>query len=307
MDPDRIEQSLRALITRAGGAACPGLLAQAIHDAVFPAGGRLRPRLCLTIAGACGDRDPMLADGAAAAVELLHCASLVHDDLPCFDDSEMRRGRPSIHSAYGQPIAVLAGDALIVLAFEAVIDVGCRDERARIDVLRALAAAAGAPSGLVAGQAWESEPEPDLRRYHGSKTGALFEAAAMVGAIAGGGSGMQWRPVGALLGEAYQYADDLADALGDPKQLGKPVGKDCVRAAPSLVEREGVVTAVRALDRALQCALDAVPACGGRDRVIELITAAATRLCPSALLRQLPSLRLVANEGVAARSRVQVI
>lgn len=292
---DRIEQSLRALITRAGRAGCPPQLALALHDAVFPGGGRIRPQLCLAVAAACGGHDPMLTDGAAAAIELLHCASLVHDDLPCFDDAEVRRGLPTIHRKYGQPLAVLTGDTLIVLAFDAVIDVGCMDERARVDVLRILAAAAGAPFGLVAGQAWESEPHADLRRYQGAKTGALFEAAAMAGALAGGGSAEQWRPVGALLGEAYQYADDLADAFGDPQLLGKPIGQDSLRDAPNVVARDGMSAAVRALDRVLQSAVDAVPACSGRSHVVELITRAAARLCPAALRRQLVALRLTAD------------
>ena len=96
----------------------PPLLAAAMRHAVFPGGARIRPQLCLAVARACGDAHPALADAAAAAIELLHCASLVHDDLPCFDDAATRRGQPSVHAAYGERLAVLAGDALIVLAFQ---------------------------------------------------------------------------------------------------------------------------------------------------------------------------------------------
>ena len=96
----------------------PPLLASALRYAVFPGGHRIRPQLCLAVARACGDERSRSADAAAAAIELLHCASLVHDDLPCFDDADMRRGKPSVHAQFGEPIAVLAGDALIVLAFE---------------------------------------------------------------------------------------------------------------------------------------------------------------------------------------------
>ncbi|NBQ39213.1 MAG: geranylgeranyl pyrophosphate synthase, partial [Alphaproteobacteria bacterium] len=114
----RIEQELETAISRAAGSDCPPILAEALGYAVFPGGARIRPRLCLAVAMACGDKSPIAATAAAAAIELLHCASLVHDDLPCFDNAGMRRGKPSVHLAYGERIAVLAGDALIVLAFE---------------------------------------------------------------------------------------------------------------------------------------------------------------------------------------------
>ena len=104
----------------------PQLLQEAMHYSVFPGGARIRPQLCLAVASACGDDDPALSNAAASAIELLHCASLVHDDLPCFDDAESRRGRPSVHTAYGERIAVLAGDALIVLAFQCLASSGTR-------------------------------------------------------------------------------------------------------------------------------------------------------------------------------------
>ena len=91
-----------------------------MRHAVLPGGARVRPQLCLSVAQACGDDLPEMSDAAAAAIELIHCASLVHDDLPCFDDADLRRGKPSVHRAYGEPLAVLAGDALIVMAFEAL-------------------------------------------------------------------------------------------------------------------------------------------------------------------------------------------
>ena len=116
----RIERTLTAALDMAGGPGGPPLLAAAMRHAVFPRGARIRPRLCLAVAAACGDDDPAAANGAAAAIELLHCASLVHDDLPCFDNADTRRGRPSVHRAYGEPLAVLAGDALIVLAFQTI-------------------------------------------------------------------------------------------------------------------------------------------------------------------------------------------
>ncbi|TXN21400.1 polyprenyl synthetase family protein, partial [Methylobacterium sp. WL19] len=114
----RIEQALDAAVAHAEAPGAPPLLAEAIRYAVFPGGHRIRPRLCLSVARACGDDDPAASDAAAAAIELIHCASLVHDDLPCFDDAPMRRQKPSVHAAFGEPLAVLTGDALIVSAFE---------------------------------------------------------------------------------------------------------------------------------------------------------------------------------------------
>jgi geranylgeranyl diphosphate synthase type II len=111
----RIDHALKAAIERAGGPDSPPQLAEAIRYAVFPGGARVRPRLCLAVASACGDDRPELTNAAAASVELLHCASLVHDDMPCFDNADLRRGRPAVHTAYGEPLALLAGDGMIVL------------------------------------------------------------------------------------------------------------------------------------------------------------------------------------------------
>src|ERR1700709_2419276 len=102
----RIERTLSASLDRVDTVVAPPRLAAAMRHAVFPRGARIRPRLCLAVAAACGEDDPAVADGAAAAIELMHCASLVHDDLPCFDNANMRRGRPSVHRAYGEPLAV---------------------------------------------------------------------------------------------------------------------------------------------------------------------------------------------------------
>ena len=114
----RVEIALEAAVARAEFGAAPPLLSAAVRHALFSGGARVRPQLALAIAGACGDDEPALADAAAAAIEMLHCASLAHDDLPCFDNAATRRGRPSVHALYGAPLAVLAGDALIVMAFE---------------------------------------------------------------------------------------------------------------------------------------------------------------------------------------------
>src|SRR3954454_8261709 len=158
----RIDRPLSAAINLAEGPGCPPRLAQAMRHAVFPKGARVRPRLCLAVAGACGDDAPALAEAAAAAIELLHCASLVHDDLPCFDDAATRRGRPSVHHAFGEPVAVLAGDALIVLAFQIMPRAAPAPPLRLARLVGIIGDSVGVPRGIVSGQGWESEPRCDL-------------------------------------------------------------------------------------------------------------------------------------------------
>jgi geranylgeranyl diphosphate synthase type II len=286
----RIEQALEAALARAEsgtapdrqGAQAPPRLVAAMRHAVFPGGARVRPRLCLAVADACGadDRAFAGAEAAASAIELLHCASLVHDDLPCFDDAATRRGAPSVHSAFGEPLAVLAGDGLIVLAFEVLAQAPAQRLPA---LLTLIAGAVGAPSGLVAGQAWESEPRAPLKRYHAAKTGALFVAATASGAIAAGADPTPWRAVGARLGEAYQIADDLLDAVG-AEGAGKPLRQDSAHARPNAVASLGVKGAVRRLELVIAEAVRSVPDCPGADGLRDLVRAQASRLAPPSLV-----------------------
>ncbi|MBN8492558.1 MAG: polyprenyl synthetase family protein, partial [Burkholderiales bacterium] len=159
----RIERALQQALSFGMSPEGPPLLAAAMRHAVFPGGARIRPQLCLAVARACGDPHPELSDAAAAAIELLHCASLVHDDLPCFDDAATRRGVPSVHAAFGERLAVLSGDALIVLAFQALAEASA-PATARLlgPLVRTLGQRVGGPHGIVAGQAWECEPRVSL-------------------------------------------------------------------------------------------------------------------------------------------------
>ena len=242
--------------------------------------------MCLAVARACGDRGPDLADAAAVAVELLHCASLVQDDLPCFDDAPLRRGQPSLHKRFGEAVAILVGDALIVMAFSVVSAQVSKRAAACAEILRALAEAAGAPAGIAAGQAWESELSVDVTAYHHAKTAALFQAAAAAGAIAGGGEPAAWRQAGALLGAAYQIADDLADALGQSGALGKPIHQDGNKARPSVVTSLGIDGAIKRLDEILGQAMQSIPECRDRSNVEEFLRIAAERLCPPELRKR---------------------
>lgn len=279
----RIESALEAAVQKAEGPTAPPQLARSIRYAVFPGGARVRPRVCLAVARACGDDEPGLADAAASAIELLHCASLVHDDLPCFDDAAFRRGRPSVHATFGEPLAVLTGDALIVHAFETLARAGSGAPRRLPALLSVIARSAGSPVGLVAGQAWESEPDPELEVYHRAKTGSLFSAATVAGALAAGADPSPWRTLGDRLGEAYQVADDLGDAVADPEELGKPVGVDAALLRPSAVAELGVEGAVRRLQALVQEALESIPACEGGGDLGELLAVQAQRLVPKAL------------------------
>jgi geranylgeranyl diphosphate synthase type II len=276
----RIEDALEASLQPVCES-CPPRLAQALRHAVFAGGSRFRPRLCLSVAEACGDAHPDLAIAAATAIELLHCASLIYDDLPCFDDAAIRRGKPAVHAAFGEELAILAGNALIVRAFELVSELVTSAPLHTGLVLASLARGVGAPHGITAGQAWESEPRIDLRAYHRAKTGALFEAAVVAGAIAGGGDARGWRGLGDHLGEAYQVADDLRDATGQSDMLGKPVGQDAVHRRPSAVDQLGPGGAVNRMQDLINAVIRLIPRCPGRETLVFLVSNWAQSLMPA--------------------------
>lgn len=282
----RIERSLAAALGRSSERGCPPRLGQAMHHAVFPRGARIRPRLCLAVAAACGEDAPAVTDAAATAIELLHCASLIHDDLPCFDDAATRRGRPSVHHAFGEPLAVLAGDALIVLAFQ-TLAYGVAAAPARLGALMlTIGHSVGVPCGIVAGQAWECEDSVDLAEYQREKTGALFAAATVAGAAAAGADAEPWRLLGARLGEAYQVADDILDATASAAAVGKPVGQDAAHDRPNAVRELGLAGAVGRLERLAGEAVDAVPRCPGQGALRSHIMTETIRLVPQDLARQ---------------------
>lgn len=281
----RVESALEAAVTRSEGQNAPPMLAAAVRHAIFPGGARVRPQLCLAVAEACGDDCPELADAAAAAIELLHCASLVHDDLPCFDDAAIRRGKPSVQALFGAPMAVLTGDALIVMAFDGLARAGGGQPNRLPLLLTTITRGVGMPVGIVAGQAWESEPSTDVEAYHRAKTGALFVAAVMSGALAAGADPLPWRALGDNLGAAYQVADDLADAVCAEEDCGKPTGRDAALHRPSLVTQLGVKGAYARLQSLVEQAVEAIPACQGANSLQTLVKMQAMRLSPKQLAR----------------------
>lgn len=281
--PERIEAGLQLALRLATANGCPPLLAKGLRHAVFPGGARIRPRLCLAVATACGDGDPKAANAAAVAIELLHCASLVHDDMPCFDNAATRRGQASVHTEFGEEIALLVGDGLIVAAFETVARETMHAPRLTAPLIATIAKAVGSPYGLVAGQAWEVEADIDITQYHRAKTASLFAGAVSTGAIAAGGNPQDWLTLADALGSAYQVADDLYDALGATGSMGKPAGQDGRNGKPNIVMALGVPKALQHLRTLVETAADSVPDCAGRDPFRAMILNEATRLMPKTL------------------------
>lgn len=277
---DRIDIALRRAIRRGQGGLAPQQLASALDYATTPGGARIRPTILVSVAMACGDDRPALTDRAAAALELIHCASLVHDDLPCFDDADLRRGKPSVHRAYSEPLAVLTGDSLIVMAFDVLSRADAGDAGRALGLIRALSDRTGMPNGICAGQGWESEPEIDLRAYHRSKTGALFMAATEMGALSAGHAPENWTDLGALIGEAFQVADDLRDALLDEASLGKPVGQDDLHGRPNAVAELGVDGAMARLGDILAGAIASIPSCPGEAALAQMVRKQAQQIMP---------------------------
>jgi len=242
----------------------PGLMA-AMTYAVIPGGARIRPRLCLAVFQACGGQSLAAALDVAAALELIHCASLVHDDMPAFDDANIRRGKPSVHVTFGDATALLAGDALIIAAFETLAAPAVAASPYLAEIIRAFSAGVGMPHGICAGQAWECEDYPDLEAYHAAKTGSLFACVAELGALTAGFTETAgWRHFGMALGSAYQIADDIRDVCQNPEDLGKPAGQDQRLGRPNIALMQGKQEAVRTLTRRVDEALDHVPSCPGR-------------------------------------------
>ena len=205
---------------------------RAARYSLLGGGKRVRAVLVLAVCDMlCGDVEA--ASWLAGAVEMLHAYSLIHDDLPCMDDDDFRRGRPSCHKQFGEATALLAGDALLTTAFEVIGDAPL-SAQARANAVQALAHGAGA-RGMVLGQeldiAWEGKPASDevLRRIHRNKTGALINAAVQMGAVAADGSAEQRQALENFaygLGLVFQIVDDVLDVTSTAEQLGKPIGSD---------------------------------------------------------------------------------
>jgi geranylgeranyl diphosphate synthase type II len=240
--------------------------------------------------------DPRLSEAVAVSIELMHCASLVHDDLPCFDDAQTRRGRASVHYAYGEPLAVLTGDALIVLAFQTLATAATQSPLRLPALIQILASCVGMPAGIVAGQAWESESRVSLMQYQRAKTGALFVAATSAGALSAGADPKQWQALGDCLGEAYQVADDIRDVMGQADLLGKPVGQDAQHDRPNAIANLGLSGAITHFESLIQAASDSIPEGPNAQSMRDLVMQQSERLVPRAACM---AYRAGANQGVS--------
>ncbi len=279
----RAEQALGSHFDAAAGQGAPTLLLAAMKHAVFSGGARIRPQLCIAVATACGDDAPELTDAAAVALELMHCASLVHDDMPAFDDADVRRGQPTVHKAFSEPLALLAGDGLIVMAYRVMLQSSRQHPERLLALMDNLTRGVGLPDGIVAGQAWECEPTADLGKYQRAKTGALFVASTCAGAQAAGADPSGWRALGECLGEAYQVADDIRDVIGDVAGLGKPAGQDALHARPSAAQVLGLDGAIQYFEGLIRQAGDSIPACASRDMLRQLVQLESERLVPKSV------------------------
>jgi len=242
----------------------PGKLHEAMRYGVFSGGKRLRPILAIAAFELAGGRgDAILAP--ACATELIHTYSLIHDDLPAMDDDDLRRGRPTCHKVFGEAIAILAGDALLTLAFGLVAGEDGLPAEQRVAVIRELARANGS-GGMVGGQAADigaegtSPSEEAVTFIHLRKTALPLRAALVVGALAGGASEDHRRALsvyGERIGLAFQIADDLLDVRGTTEELGKAVRKDRARGK---LTYPGFVGVDEAAARALALSEEAVAA-----------------------------------------------
>ena len=244
------------------------LLPQRLHEAMRYAaqggGKRIRPLLVFA-AGELGNANPKVLDAAAAAIEMIHAYSLVHDDLPCMDDDDLRRGRPTVHKAFDEATALLVGDALQTKAFEVLVDTQGTAEM-RLSLIGELSKASGS-LGMAGGQAIDLESVGQkidltaLKQMHAMKTGALLSCAVRMGAIAAeldATALSQLTQYSTALGLAFQVVDDVLDATADSQTLGKTAGKDAADDKPTYVTLMGLEYAQNQAKELQELALDSL-------------------------------------------------
>lgn len=281
MRAETVESVLRGLFddrTRAGEIARPPRLMAAIRHGVLNGGKRLRPFLVLESAALFGGASDA-AVHVAAALECVHCYSLIHDDLPAMDNSDLRRGRPTLHKTTDDATAILAGDGLLTLAFDIITRDEVHDDPAvRLLLTRALARAAGI-GGMVGGQLLDLAGEGrfgdrgpvDVARVQQMKTGALLRFGCIAGALLGQASQKDYQALdayGRALGEAFQIADDLLDVESDAAALGKPAGADAALGKTTFVTQLGIDGAKKRVRDLLAKADEALSVFGTRGDVL---------------------------------------
>jgi farnesyl diphosphate synthase len=268
-----VEGRLERLLAQNRGEAPQGArLAEAMRYAALGGGKRLRPFLLIESAQMFGVA-PEDALSASCALECVHCYSLVHDDLPSMDDDAIRRGRPTLHIAFDEATAILAGDALLTLAFETLGDPRTHPDPAIRAELILLLAKAGGWHGMALGQALDLSPErqgfgaSEIAQMQALKTGALFRFACEAGAVLGRAQPSERAALvryASAIGQAFQLADDLLDAQGDAQALGKAVAKDQARGKATLVALLGMAAAKARLGELVDDAAQALAPFGAK-------------------------------------------
>ena len=255
----------------------PTSIHQAMRHSVFAGGKRLRPILCMEAGRMiCGSMAAGIED-VGAALEMLHTYSLIHDDLPALDNDDLRRGRPTCHKAFGEAIAILAGDALQTQAYEVLAQAACPTE-ARVAIIGEIAHATGTIDGMIGGQVVDLEAEhtkPDLatlQYIHRSKTAALLTASVVSGGMYAGASEEQiarLRAFGQGIGLAFQIVDDVLDVTQTSEQLGKTAGKDTAAEKATYPALFGIEESLRKADALVSEACAQLDSFGSRAETLK--------------------------------------
>ena len=253
-------------------------LSEAMRYSLMAGGKRVRPVLTLAVVESLG-RAPAHALPTAAALELIHTYSLIHDDLPAIDDDYLRRGKPTCHVVFGEDVAILAGDGLFAEAFVLVLDRQDGTAELKVALLGEMARATGV-GGMVGGQYIDitsaEAASVDLRQMHALKTGKLIEAAVVCGALLGGLRSQALQPYRAFAGEVgvlFQIVDDILDVVGSDEQLGKTAGKDRKAGKVTYVSRFGLERAQELADEAYARAKDRLAEFTGDTAGLRAVTA----------------------------------
>ena len=273
MHSARTESALDCLLVSAQ--TTPARLHEAMRYAAQGGGKRIRPLLVFA-AGDLGDAKDEALDAAAVAIECIHAYSLVHDDLPCMDDDDLRRGRPTVHKAFDEATALLVGDALQTRAFEILANAQC-DVDVRLLMISALAAASGS-RGMAGGQAIDLESVgkkldlAGLKQMHSMKTGALLSCAVDLGGIAAHLNPSQMSHLqnySSALGLAFQIVDDVLDATADSQTLGKTAGKDAAANKPTYVTLMGLDYAQKQAKELQEAAIASLDSFGNKAQALK--------------------------------------
>src|SRR5579864_7307551 len=250
----------------------PHSIHRAMRHSTFAGGKRLRPILCMEAARCVAHELPPAAPNLGAAIEMVHTYSLIHDDLPALDNDDLRRGKPTCHVAFGEAIAILAGDALQTRAYEVLAGLQC-PPAAAVQIIGLIANATGTVQGMIGGQVKDLEaerqaPDPATLEYiHRSKTGALITASLVSGAIYAGASPAEIRSLrdfGRAIGLAFQIADDILDVTQSSEQLGKTAGKDTASEKATYPALFGIEESRRQADALIDSACEALGSFGPR-------------------------------------------